>query len=135
MYTSSRALAQRIALQPPLLANDVRTFSGGNQQKIMVAKGLYAEPRIYIFVEPTAGVDIGARAKLYALMRELSGGAAVIVMSSDCDEVCGISDRVLALHKGRKVYESEVTSSTRDELLMAGIMGSAEPSNLRRAVW
>src|SRR5262249_35007741 len=88
---SSRLLAERVELQPPIVTRDVQTFSGGNQQKIVIAKGLYTEARIYIFVEPTVGVDIGARAKLYALIRELSHSAAVIVMSSDCDEVYGIA--------------------------------------------
>ena len=130
IHRSSRLLAERVALQPPLLTRDVQTFNGGNQQKIVIAKGLYTEARIYIFVEPTVGVDIGARAKLYGLMRELSGTAAVIVMSSDCDEVYGVADRVIALHKGRQVYESIIESSTRDELLMAGIMGSPQPGRL-----
>jgi len=132
MYRSSRVLADRVALQPPLLTRDVQTFSGGNQQKIVIAKGLYADAQIYIFVEPTAGVDIGARAKLYGLMRELADTAAVIVMSSDCDEVCGIADRVMALHKGRAVYGG--VNSTRDQLLMAGIMGLPQPSGLRQVV-
>jgi ribose transport system ATP-binding protein len=132
MYRSSRLLAERVALQPPLLTRDVQTFSGGNQQKIVIAKGLYAAAQVYIFVEPTVGVDIGARAKVYGLMRELTDTAALIVMSSDCDEVCGIADRVIALHKGRMVYEG--VASTRDELLMAGIMGLPQPSGLRPVV-
>jgi len=121
-------LARRVALQPPTLARNAGQFSGGNQQKIVIAKGLYAEAEIYVFVEPTVGVDIGARAKLYALMRELSRTKAVIVMSSDADEVFGISDRVLALYKGRAVYEAGTTASTRGQLLEAGIMSTVEAS-------
>jgi ABC-type sugar transport system ATPase subunit len=116
-------LAGKVALQPPNLAQPVARFSGGNQQKVVIAKGLFTEADLYLFVEPTVGVDIGARARIYALMRELSREAAVIVLSSDCDEVFGTSDRVLALYKGRPVALPD--TPTRDQLLMAGIMGDA----------
>jgi ribose transport system ATP-binding protein len=130
MERTSQILAAQVALQPPLLDRKVRTFSGGNQQKIAIAKGLYAQAVVYIFVEPTVGVDIGARSKIYGLMRELAKLSAVIVMSSDCDEVCGIADRVVALHKGLMVYEG--AASGRGELLMAGITGLSQPSQSRR---
>ncbi|TFW53523.1 sugar ABC transporter ATP-binding protein [Bradyrhizobium sp. MOS001] len=126
MKQSSQMLAERVTLQPPLLDREVRTFSGGNQQKILVAKGLYVQALIYIFVEPTVGIDIGARSKIYGLMRELAKSAAVIVMSSDCDEVCGIADRVIAMYRGRMVHEG--AASGRGELLMAGITGSPQSS-------
>ena len=117
-----RGLTGQVALHPPSLTTPASGFSGGNQQKIVLAKGLYSEAAVYIFVEPTVGVDIGARAKIYALMRELSRDAAVIVISSDCDEVHGLADRTLALHKGRQIESAKGTFS-RDDLLMAGIMG------------
>ena len=123
-------LASRVTLQPPTLSRNAGQFSGGNQQKIVIAKGLYAEAEIYIFVEPTVGVDIGARAKLYALMRELSRTKAVIVMSSDADEVYGIADRVVALYKGQAVYEGDAATSTRGQLLEAGIMSTAGASRV-----
>jgi len=115
-------LTDQVALHPPHLNTPASGFSGGNQQKIVLAKGLYSEADIYIFVEPTVGVDIGARAKIYGLMRDLSERAAVIVVSSDCDEVHGVADRTIALHKGRHV-EPESGVFSRDDLLMAGIMG------------
>ncbi|HEV7285849.1 MAG TPA: sugar ABC transporter ATP-binding protein, partial [Kaistia sp.] len=105
------------------LDRPVSAFSGGNQQKIVIAKGLFRASDIYIFVEPTVGVDIGARAKLYALMRELSRRAGVIVMSSDCDEVHGLADRAMALYKGRPV-DAGGWNVSRDQLLSAGIMGA-----------
>jgi len=116
-------LARRIDLNPPHLWRIASKFSGGNQQKIVVAKGLFRQAETYIFVEPTIGVDIGARAKLYALIRELSQKAGIIVLSSDCDEVYGLSDRVMALYKGR-VPTSADAEVTRDQLLAAGIMGA-----------
>ncbi|GGD98962.1 sugar ABC transporter ATP-binding protein [Aureimonas endophytica] len=120
---ATEKLARDVGLQPFELDRPVSGFSGGNQQKIVIAKGLYREADIYIFVEPTVGVDIGARAKLYALMRDLAKRAAVIVMSSDCDEVHGLADRVMALYKGRPVEVADVRAS-RDQLLAAGIMGA-----------
>lgn len=115
-------LTKRVALHPPNLSSLASGFSGGNQQKIVLAKGLYSEADLYIFVEPTVGVDIGARAKIYALMRDLAAKAAVIVISSDCDEVHGVADRTIAMHKGRQL-EPKHGVFTRDELLLAGIMG------------
>lgn len=115
-------LTAQVALHPPHLHTPASGFSGGNQQKIVLAKGLYSEADIYIFVEPTVGVDIGARAKIYALMRDLATRAAVIVVSSDCDEVHGVADRTVAMHKGRLIAP-EVGTFSRDALLMAGIMG------------
>lgn len=119
----SADLAKRVALHPMTLDRPVSAFSGGNQQKIVIAKGLYRDADIYIFVEPTVGVDIGARAMLYALMRELSAHAGVLVISSDCDEVHGVADRMIALYKGRPVSEPDQRPS-RDQLLSAGIMGA-----------
>jgi ribose transport system ATP-binding protein len=119
---AAEELAKRVALQPPKLDRPVSAFSGGNQQKIVIAKGLYRDAQIYIFVEPTVGVDIGARATLYALMRELSKKAGVLVISSDCDEVHGVADRTIALYKGRPITQAGAAPS-RDQLLAAGIMG------------
>ncbi|WP_151719472.1 sugar ABC transporter ATP-binding protein [Gemmobacter serpentinus] len=116
-------LAERLALQPPILSKRAREFSGGNQQKIVIAKGLYAQADLYIFVEPTVGVDIGAKAKLYAVMRELAAEAAVIVMSSDGDEVHGLADRLIGLYRGAVVYDAPNGPGARDRLLASGMMG------------
>lgn len=122
---AARLLMQRVDLQPLKLGRPLRKFSGGNQQKVVIAKGLYRKADVYVFVEPTVGVDIGARAKIYALMRELSQEAAVIVMSSDCDEVFGVADRTVALYKGNPIGAPS-RQITRDQLLHAGIMGRLE---------
>ena len=123
---SSNELSSRVALQPPNIGRIASQFSGGNQQKIVIAKGLFAAADVYIFVEPTVGVDIGARTKLYALMRELAATKAVVVMSSDCDEVYGLADRVIALYKGEVALDAAVHDTTRDRLLTAGIMSAQQ---------
>jgi ribose transport system ATP-binding protein len=120
-------LAERVELRPPALTRAASEFSGGNQQKIVIAKGLYRQADIYIFVEPTTGVDIGARLKLYGLIRELSQKSVVIVMSSDCDEIFGLCDRMGAMYKGRLALQPTRLLS-RDQLLAAGIMSQPPQS-------
>ena len=119
------SLAALVDLQPPDTWRAVSTFSGGNQQKVVIAKGLFREAAVYIFVEPTAGVDIGARAKIYALIRELASRSAVIVMSPDCDEVFGLADEILALYKGRLTLSATTAQVSREEVMLAGLMGQA----------
>ena len=81
-------------------------LSGGNQQKIVYGKWLAREPRVLILDEPTRGVDVGAKAEIYALMDQLAGaGVAILMISSDLEEVLGMSDRVLVLHEGRLAGE------------------------------
>ncbi|CCO47274.1 putative Monosaccharide-transporting ATPase [Vibrio nigripulchritudo SOn1] len=124
-HEDSLELVSLTELHPVELDEAASHFSGGNQQKIVMCKGLYAEAEIYLFVEPTIGVDIGARATIYRLLRKLSQTAAVVVMSSDCDEVHGVSDRMFALYKGEQV-SAPVSDISRDELLIAGISGESK---------
>lgn len=121
----SDALATQVDLQPPDTHRIAETFSGGNQQKIVIAKGLFADANIYLFVEPTVGVDIGARAKIYSLMRELAQKAAVIVMSSDADEIHGVADHFVAMFAGRAVLNGSATDISRETLLLAGLAGQS----------
>jgi ribose transport system ATP-binding protein len=77
-------------------------LSGGNQQKVVLARWLALSPRVILFDEPTRGVDVGAKAEIYRLMRALSDhGVGVLMISSDMEEVIGVSDRVLVMHEGR----------------------------------
>jgi ribose transport system ATP-binding protein len=78
------------------------TLSGGNQQKIVLGKWMSMNPRVIIFDEPTRGIDIGARSEIYDLMNELAGkGCAIIMISSDMEEVLGMSDRICVMHEGK----------------------------------
>ena len=77
-------------------------LSGGNQQKVVIAKWLAMNPRLIILDEPTRGIDVGAKAEVYHLMQELAAqGAAILVISSDMEEVIGVSDRVAVMCRGR----------------------------------
>ena len=78
-----------------------RSLSGGNQQKVVLAKWLAMAPRVIIFDEPTRGIDIGAKSEIYRLMRALAdSGVAVLMISSDMEEVIGVSDRIAVMHEG-----------------------------------
>ena len=98
--------AERQKLVLGIKAADVRTsartLSGGNQQKVVLAKWLSMRPRVMIFDEPTRGVDVGAKSEIYALMRSLAdSGVAILMISSDMEEVIGVSDRIAVMHEGR----------------------------------
>lgn len=98
----------------------VRTLSGGNQQKVAIAKWLSRRSEIYLLDEPTVGVDIGSKVEIYTLIGELAARAAgVIVLSSDLQELVGITDRILVLFRGRVTRELISSETTTDEVLSA----------------
>ena len=80
----------------------IRNLSGGNQQKVAIGKWLAMNPRVLILDEPTRGIDVGAKAEIYKLMRTLAeNGAVILVISSDMEEVLHVSDRIAVMHEGR----------------------------------
>jgi ribose transport system ATP-binding protein len=98
------ALDQKAALDIRTASIDTRvgTLSGGNQQKVVLAKWLSMKPRVVIFDEPTRGIDVGSKAEIYKLMRGLAdAGVAVLMISSDMEEVIGVSDRIAVMREGR----------------------------------
>jgi ABC-type sugar transport system ATPase subunit len=115
------ALVEQLALTPPDVNLKVSFLSGGNQQKVVICKGLFAEAEIYIFFEPTAGVDVGTKTGIYSLIRELSKRAVVILISSDCEEVAGVCDRVMTMFKGKVTMDEDVDRVSPEEILLCGI--------------
>jgi ABC-type sugar transport system ATPase subunit len=106
-----------------------RELSGGNQQKVVLAKWVATEPRILIMDEPTRGIDVGAKAEIHALMTRLAGdGLAVVMISSELPEVLGMSDRVLVMNVGRIVASFDRADATSDAVgaAMAHLTRSAE---------
>jgi inositol transport system ATP-binding protein len=92
----------RLRVRTPDLAEPVINLSGGNQQKVLIARWLMTNPRILILDEPTRGIDVGAKAEIHRLISELAAqGVAVLMISSELPEVLGMSDRVLVMHEGR----------------------------------
>jgi rhamnose transport system ATP-binding protein len=113
--------AARLHLKFGRFANPVMTLSGGNQQKVVLAKWLARQPRLLIVDEPTRGIDIGTKAEVHRLLGELvEQGFAVLMISSEMPEVLGVADRILVLHEGRLVAEFD-----RDEADEASIMRAA----------
>ena len=123
-----RALAKeyfdRLRVRTPGLDTVVASLSGGNQQKIVLARWLAARSRVLILDEPTRGVDVGAKAEIHGLIDELAAqGAAILLISSELPEVLSLSGRVLVLREGRLVGEVTRQEATQDGLLrlMAGL--------------
>ena len=88
-------------IKTPTIETRVLNLSGGNQQKVVLGKWLAMTPKVMILDEPTRGIDVGAKAEIYRLMRELADGGAVILMiSSDMEEILNVSDRMAVMHEG-----------------------------------
>jgi ribose transport system ATP-binding protein len=114
----TRSLCEKLKVRTPSLAQTVGLLSGGNQQKVVLAKWLARRPHVLIFDEPTRGIDVGAKSEIYALMDELVGeGVGILMISSDLEEILGMSDRVLVLHEGRLAGELK-----RDQLSEEAVM-------------
>ena len=94
-------MCAKLNVKAPSVEARVSDLSGGNQQKVVLAKWLSLDPRVLIFDEPTRGIDVGAKAEIYQLMRRLAeSGVAIIMISSDMEEILGESDRVAVMHEG-----------------------------------
>jgi ribose transport system ATP-binding protein len=99
---SAKAQIASMAIKAPSSDTVAITLSGGNQQKVVLGKWLSMRPRVVIFDEPTRGIDVGAKNEIYLLMRGLAdSGVAILMISSDMEEVIGVSDRVAVMHEGR----------------------------------
>ncbi|MGA8902077.1 ATP-binding cassette domain-containing protein, partial [Bradyrhizobium sp.] len=96
----------------------VGTLSGGNQQKVLLARWLNASPKIFILDEPTRGIDIGAKVEIHKLLNRLAAqGVAIIVISSELEEVLGLSDRILVMNEGRIVSEFTKANASREAIM------------------
>ncbi|MGE5099822.1 MAG: sugar ABC transporter ATP-binding protein [Deltaproteobacteria bacterium] len=119
-----RALFERLRIRASALDSVVAGLSGGNQQKVVLAKWLAAHPSILILDEPTRGVDVGAKAEIHALIAELArNGTAILVISSELPEVLTLSDRIIVLREGRMVGGLSRAEANQERLLrlMAGL--------------
>ncbi|WP_329103144.1 sugar ABC transporter ATP-binding protein [Micromonospora sp. NBC_01699] len=131
-----RAEAEQIAdsleLRPRDVRRAVRTLSGGNQQKVVVGRWLLGDTKLLLLDEPTRGVDVGARAELYQVIRALAErGVGVLLVSSEVPEVLGLADRVLVMREGRVVREApagELDEDTVLDLVMSGSLMEGAPA-------
>ncbi len=105
-------------IKTPSVKQEVRNLSGGNQQKVVVAKVLAAENEILIFDEPTRGIDVGAKQEIYRLMNSLvEQGKSILMISSEMEELLGMSDRIVVLHEGRVTGGLEKDQFSQDKVL------------------
>jgi ribose transport system ATP-binding protein len=109
---------QRIDIKTPSMEQRAINLSGGNQQKVVLAKSLAAESDILIFDEPTRGIDVGAKQEIYHLMRELAdNGIAILMISSDMEELLGMADRIIVLSEGKLAGEVQKEQFSQDYIL------------------
>jgi ribose transport system ATP-binding protein len=101
----------------------LKNLSGGNQQKVIIARWLMKNSDIFIFDEPTRGIDVGAKSEMYALMEDLaSKGKSVIMISSELAEIQRLSDRVIVMCEGRITGELDIADATQEEIMKYATM-------------
>jgi rhamnose transport system ATP-binding protein len=122
--TTTRALGKRLAVKAANWEQRLAELSGGNQQKVVIAKWLATKPRIIILDEPTKGIDIGSKAAVHDFMGELAGeGLAIVLVSSELPEIMGMADRILVMQEGRVVREFARGAATA-EMIVSAASGS-----------
>jgi rhamnose transport system ATP-binding protein len=129
---AERAEAQRFvgefAIRTPSIEAPVGTLSGGNQQKVALARWLATSPRLLILDEPTQGVDIGAKAEIHRLIRALAAdGLAILLISSELTELLGLAHRIGVMRGGRLAGELDLAEATEERLMSLAIGHTPQP--------
>lgn len=107
-----------LQVKTPSIEQTVQNLSGGNQQKVVLAKWLFTESKVLIFDEPTRGIDVGAKTEIYQLMNALAKrGVAIIMISSELPEVLGMSDRIIVMHEGHVTGELSRADATQEKIM------------------
>jgi ribose transport system ATP-binding protein len=125
---AAKSMRDRLAIRTSSIESPVRYLSGGNQQKVAIAKWLLTNARLYLLSDPTRGIDVGAKVEIYELMRELTAnGAGILFFSTDLAEIVGMCDRALVMYEGAIVRELAGVSLTDANLVEAAV-GLTSPS-------
>ncbi|MCR5165639.1 MAG: sugar ABC transporter ATP-binding protein [Oscillospiraceae bacterium] len=125
-YNVAEEYRKKLRTKCPTVEQDVGNLSGGNQQKVLLAKWLFAEPNILILDEPTRGIDVGAKYEIYCIINDMAAqGKSVIMISSELPEVIGMSDRIYIMNEGRMVGEMKAADATQENI-MAAILKSGK---------
>ena len=115
---ATSSIAEKLAIKAPSLSVLCQTLSGGNQQKVVIAKWLLSDPRILIMDDPTRGIDVGAKYEIYKLMNELAEkGIAIIMISSEMEEVIGMSDRIMVMCEGKSMATLEQSEFDQEKIM------------------
>lgn len=132
LRADAREWVERLDVQPPFLDRRLGKFSGGNQQKAVLARWLRTEPRVLVLDEPTQGVDVGAKAAIYQQIAEAAqGGMAVLIASSDAEELVHLCDRVLVLRAGMLSAELTGANLTVEQLVAETLGATSDRKNLK----
>jgi ABC-type sugar transport system ATPase subunit len=124
---TAEAFIQRFRIRVRGASTPVSTLSGGNQQKVVLAKWLATQPKLLLLNDPTRGIDVGAKAEVHAVVRELAAeGMTILVWASESDELLGLCDRIIVLHDGHVHREMDPAAITRRDLLLAIVGGDSE---------
>jgi ribose transport system ATP-binding protein len=125
---ATQVVTQSLRLRAASLELEVAALSGGNQQKVAIAKWLQVQPRLLLLDEPTRGIDIGAKHEIYSLMNQWTAeGIAILLITSEMPELLALSDRVVALHRGRMTAEFSRATATPERVLAAAMGAEVQP--------
>ena len=125
--TAADEFMQSISIKAPSVNQLVGNLSGGNQQKVVVAKWLMMHPKVLIVDEPTRGIDVGSKAEIYDIINRLSKeGIGIIVVSSEIEEIMGICDSVVTIYEGNQTAQLEITPELTREEIMAYALGKTK---------
>ncbi|MFW6337727.1 MAG: sugar ABC transporter ATP-binding protein [Alkalispirochaetaceae bacterium] len=123
LYKTVRQFVEKLTIRTPSLDQILRNLSGGNQQKVVIAKWLICNSDILIFDEPTRGIDVGAKSEIYQLMNELAGqGKSIIMISSELPEILRMSDRIIVMCEGRVTGELDIAEASQEEVMKYATM-------------
>ncbi len=119
---ASNRYVKDLRIKTSNLNQKVMFLSGGNQQKVVLSKWLCSQADIFIFDEPTRGIDVGSKVQIYELMNRLTArGVAIIMISSELPEILGMSDRILVMHRGTITAEFDVDEATQEKILAKAV--------------
>ena len=119
----AREVNDLLKTKTPSMQQQIKNLSGGNQQKVIVAKWLVKDSEIFIFDEPTRGIDIGAKSEMYTLMEDLAAkGKSIIMISSELSEIQRLSDRVMVMCEGRVTATLDIKDATQEEIMKYATM-------------
>jgi ribose transport system ATP-binding protein len=125
----TRQYIEMLHIRPPEPTKVVGRLSGGNQQKVLLGRWLFAESQVFLLDEPTRGVDVAARSEIYRAINQLTeGGAAVVMVSSDLPELLGMADRLLVMRRGHLVAELQARATSQEEVLKYAAVEEVESS-------
>ena len=133
---------ERLRIKSSSIAQQAVNLSGGNQQKVVLSKWLFTEPKVLILDEPTRGIDVGAKFEIYTIIHQLAAeGKAVIVISSELSEILGVCDRIYVMNEGRMIGELPVREASQEKIMAmilrshgrSGVVPPPEPERAEAA--